>query len=136
MNATAVRLTRTGVVIGAVLVMYACGGDYSVRLPGGYALTRVHAGAVVIHHPEKGIVVDANIDGYKVLGDIVVGHVIMADRTPDNAYSKPGYFFVVTKTHEVKQGLDKKSWLEALKKMGVNSEPNLSKPSRFDRDYQ
>jgi len=129
------RSIGTAVLITAVLVMYACGGDYSVRLPGGYALTRVHAGAVVIHHPEKGIVVDANIDGYKVLGDIVVGHVIMADRTPDNAYSKPGYFFVITKTHEVKQGLGKKAWIESLQKLGISSEPNLSKPSPFDRDY-
>jgi hypothetical protein len=116
--------------------MHACSGDYSVRLPGGYALTRVHAKAVVIHHPEKGIVVDADIDGYKVLGDIVVGRVIMAERAPDNAYSKPGYFFLITKTHEVKQGLDKKAWLESLQKIGISDEPNLGKPSPFDRDYQ
>lgn len=129
------RLIGFGAAITVIVGMQGC-GDYSVRLPGSYVLTRIYAGAVLINHPGKGIVVDANIDGYKVLGDHVVGHVAPADLSPEKEHSKPGYFLLNTKTHEVKQGLDKKAWLESLKKIGINDEPNLSKPSRFDRDYQ
>jgi hypothetical protein len=129
------RFIRTGVAIMAITGVQAC-GDYSVHLPGNYLLTRIYAGAVLINHPEKGIVVDANVDGYKVLGDHVVGHVTAADLSPEKEHSKPGYFLLNTKTHEVKQGLDKKAWLESLQKIGINDEPNLSKPSRFDRDYK
>lgn len=130
------RLIRIGAAITAIVGMQGC-GDYSVHLPDSYVLTRIYAGAVLINHPEKGIVVDANIDGYTVLGDhVVVGHVTAADLSPEKEHSKPGYFLLNTRTHDVKQGLDKKTWLESLQKIGISNEPNLSKPSRFDRDYQ
>jgi hypothetical protein len=111
-------------------------GDYSIRLPGNYALTRVYAGAVLINHPEKGVVIDANIDAYAVLGSLVVGHVAVAEQSPEKELSKPGYFILNTKTHEVRQGLDKKVWLDSLKTLGTTTEPSLGKPSRFDRDHK
>jgi hypothetical protein len=126
------RALFNAVVIATAFLLHACSGDFSVALPGGYELTRVHAGAVVLNHPDKGVVIDANIDGYKIVGDIVAGHVVIAERAPDNAYSKPGYFLVNTKTHEVIQGMDKARWLASLRKMGVTEEPQLRKPSRFD----
>lgn len=135
MKPSAVRLLWLGLVLTMVFSMSAC-GDYSVRLPNNYELIRVYAGAVLIGAPEGGVRIEANIDGYKVLGDLVVGHVTVAEQSPEKEMSKPGYFIVNTKTHEVKQGLDKKAWLDALKAQGVNSEPSLGKPSRFDRDYQ
>ncbi len=119
------------VLIGGLL---GC-GDYSIRLPGGYSLVRVYAGAVLIHHPEKGIVVNAHIDGYKVHGELVIGHVLSAELPPEKDYSKPGYFILNTKTHEVKEGLDKQTWLNSLRTIGIASEPRLSKPSRFDKNY-
>lgn len=134
MKTGTVRLFWLGLALMAAFSMSAC-GDYSIRLPGNYALTRVYAGAVLINHPEKGVVIDANIDGYKVLGDLVVGHVTVAEESPEKEMSKPGYFIVNTKTHEVKQGLDKKAWLDALQAHGIGNEPNLGKPSRFDREY-
>ena len=118
-----------------VFSMSAC-GDYSVRLPGNYALTRVYAGAVLINHPEKGVVIDANIDGYKVLNDLVVGHVSVAEHSPEKELSKPGFFILNTKTHELRQGLDKKAWLDSLKALGTTNDPSLDKPSRFDKDYK
>lgn len=109
--------------------------DYSIQLPGGYSLVRVYRQAVVISHPDKGIVIEANIDKYKVMGSLVVGHVILAERPPESEYSKPGYFILNTFTHEYRQGLDKGSWLDALRAAGVASEPKLDKPSRFDNNY-
>ena len=110
-------------------------GDYSVRLPGGYSLVRVYSQAVVISHPDKGIVIEANIDRYAVVGSLVVGHVSLADLSPESDNSKPGYFILDTQTHEAKQGLDKSSWLQALRVAGVTGEPKLDRPSRFDRNY-
>jgi hypothetical protein len=135
MKLRAIRSLWLGFVLTMVFSMSAC-GDYSVRLPGNYALTRVYAGAVLIHHPESGVRIEANIDGYKVLNDLIVGHVTVAEHSPEKEMSKPGYFILNTKTHEVKESLDKKAWLDTLRTLGVNNEPSLGKPSRFDRDYQ
>jgi hypothetical protein len=110
-------------------------GDYSIRLPGGYRLTRIYAGALLINHPSRGIAVDANIDGYKVLGQYIVGHTSQADQEPEKGYSKPGYFLVDTKAGSAKQGMIKQAWLDELRKVGITEEPKLEAPSRFDRDY-
>jgi len=131
------NITRSlwvGLALIVVLSISAC-GDYSVRLPGGYTLIRVYAGAVLINHPAKTEWIKANIDGYKVLNELVVGHVIIAEHSPEREMSKPGYFILNTKTHEMKQGLDKKAWLGSLQALGITDEPILSKPSRFDKNY-
>lgn len=124
---------RTGLVgVFAVMLLQAC-GDYSIRLPGNYRLTRIYPGALLINHPDRGIIVDANVDSYKVIGDYVVGHVSAADVPPEKGYSKPGYFIVDTKEHRTRQGLDKATWLSELRRLGINEEPMLEKPSRFDK---
>lgn len=122
------------IAILAAMLLQAC-GDYSIRLPGNYRLTRIYADALLINHPDRGISVDANVDRYKVIGDYVIGHVSAADLPPEKKHSKPGYFIVNTKLHSTRQGLDKKTWLDELRKLGIKEEPTLEKPSRFDRDY-
>lgn len=99
-----VRLLWLGLALTMIFNITAC-GDYSVRLPNNYELIRVYAGAVLIGAPEGGVRIEANIDGYKVLGDLVVGHVTVAEHSPEKEMSKPGYFILNTKTHEVRQGL-------------------------------
>lgn len=90
---------------------------------------------MLISRPGEGIVIEATIDGYAVVGSLVVGHASLADHPPESESSKPGYFILDTQTHEAKQGLDKSSWLEALRAAGVPGEPKLHRPSRFDRNY-
>jgi hypothetical protein len=114
--------------------LFGC-GDYAVSLPGGYSLVRIYGGAILISHSSKGVVINANIDSYKVLDELIVGHVTVAELPPEKDYSKPGYFIINTKTHEVGEGLDRMAWLEALRKINIVTEPKLSKPSRFDKDY-
>lgn len=139
------RVVRSlGLILAMVLSMTAC-GDYAIRLPGGYSLVRVYAGAFLISFRDHDgrrlwgdVVVNATVDSYKVLNELVVGHVSVLDymSPEEKEVSKPGYFILNTKTREVRQGLDKKAWLDSLKAQGVSSEPRLGKPSRFDRDYQ
>jgi len=117
-----------------ILSMTAC-GDYQIQLPGNYKLTRVYAGAVLIHHPAAGARIEANIDGYKVLNSLVVGHVTVAEHSPEKEMSIPGYFILNTKTREVTPVLEKKTWLDSLQALGITNEPSLSKPSRFDKNY-
>jgi hypothetical protein len=114
----------------------ACSSDYEVPLPGGYVLVSVYAGAVIIGRPsEHEVVVDANVESYKVLGELVVGHVNTPEKlsSEEKETSKPGYFILNTKTHEIKVGLDKQTWLDSLQTQGVSSEPRLRKPSSWDR---
>ena len=54
MKLNAFRSMWLGLVLAALLSMPAC-GDYSIQLPGKYALIRVYAGAVLISHPEMEI---------------------------------------------------------------------------------
>jgi|SRR5438445_2733995 len=119
----------------AVVSTTSCNGDYAIRLPGGYSLVRIYSGTVVISHPDIGIVVEANVDGYAVVGSLVVGHVSLASRDPEQEFSKPGYFVLNTRTHETKQSLDKAAWLESLRAAGILGEPKLNKPSRSDKNY-
>lgn len=138
------KIVRSLVLILTLgLGITAC-GDYQIRLPGGYYLTRVYARAFLISYSGSDgqntsgeVVVNATVDRYKVLDSLVVGHVSTLDymSPEEKAASKPGYFIVNTKTHEVKQGLDKKTWLASLQSFGFTGEPDLSKPSRFDKSY-
>lgn len=125
------RILRYGLVLTVVLSVSAC-GDYRVGLPGGYSLVSVYSGAALISNPEHVVVVDANIDAYTVVGNLIVGHVSMAELSPEKESSIPGYFIVNVETHHVTQGLGKDAWLGYLRQSGFN-EPKLRKPSWLDR---
>jgi hypothetical protein len=135
---TKLRMPRSillAFVLVTVIGAMSCGAEYPVELPGSYQLDQVHSGAVAITHPATGIVIYASVDGYAVVGSVIVGHVSQAKRDPEREFSRPGYFIIDTRTNDAKQGLDKNSWLESLRSLGVMSEPKLHKPSRFDRNY-
>lgn len=76
MKSIAARWRRLGLALA--LVLSGC-GDYRVPLPNDYELVRVYAGAILIADPTKAPVVNANIDCYTVLGDVIVGHVAPAN---------------------------------------------------------
>lgn len=135
MASIAVRARGLVLVLTVAFGVSAC-SDYSIRLPNDYELIRIYAGAVLIGAPEGGARVEANIDGYTVIGELVVGHVTAAEHSPEKEMSKPGYFILNTESHEVKQGLSKEDWFDAIKGLGITREPSLGKPSRFDNHYR
>ena len=129
------RGLRLGFLLALLAMLPAACGDYSIRLPHGYGLTQIHGGTVLIEGPDHRLVVGPNVDGYSVLGDSVVGHVSLAQYQPDREDSRPGYFILNTKTHELKQALEKEAWVDTLRASGIREEPRLSQPSRFDQNY-
>ena len=136
MRLTTIHHLKLMLIVTLLLTMQAC-GDYSIRLPGNYFLVRVYAGAALITDSQHVVVVNANIDSYKVVDGLVVGHVTREDyfSKEEKEVCRPGHFIMNTKTGDIKQGLDKKTWLDLLRSLGINGEPNLSKPSRFDKNY-
>ncbi|GAB4270744.1 MAG: hypothetical protein Kow0029_07810 [Candidatus Rifleibacteriota bacterium] len=107
--------------------------DYSVQLPNGYSLDRIYSHANLITGPPYGdIAIHANVDKYQVIGDLILGHVTQAERSPEKELSRPGYFFIDTKTKTVIEGLNEQEWLNHIEKAGVKEKPNLKAPSRFD----
>lgn len=107
--------------------------DYSVQLPSGYSLDRIYSNANLITGPPYGdIAIHANVDKYQVIGDLILGHVAQAERSPEKELSRPGYFLIDTKTKTLIEGLDEPDWLNHVKKAGIKEKPNLRAPSRFD----
>ncbi len=115
------------------------GGDYSISLPDGYSLDRVNAAEVVMlgPKPNRSLLINSNIDGYKVLNRIVIGHVSLPQLpAEDTKDSIPGFFILDIQSGEVQQGLPEPVWLDSLRKYGITKKPSLHKPSRFDQMFR
>lgn len=107
--------------------------DYSIQLPSNYSLDRIYSNSFLITGPPYGgLAIHANVDRYQVMGDLILGHVSQAERSPEKELSRPGYFFIDIKTKTVIEGLNEQDWLKHIKKSDINEKPNLRAPSRFD----
>jgi hypothetical protein len=115
-------------------------GDYSIELPHRYKLGQLWEGAIVLSGPtasstsSSNIIVSQNVDYYLVYDCIIVGHrspMLVPGADPGSSRNF-GYFVVNIKNRHVSQGLTKRQWLNELRNYGVNCEPKLIKPSRFD----
>jgi len=83
--------------------------------------------------------VGPNVDGYRVYDRAIVGHVECVEGHNPNYKHRagdsetPGYFIIDVTIDRVYNGLNKREWLEELRKFGVRSEPRLFRPSVFDK---
>ena len=83
--------------------------------------------------------VGPNVDGYRVYDKVIVGYVVSVEsRNPNYRHQAsdsdtPGYFIIDVTMDRVYSGLNKREWLEELRKVGVRSEPRLFRPSIFDK---
>ena len=120
------RLIQTftiSVTTGAMLLLTSC--EPGVKLPQGYRLVMPTSEYVVIsREPDGRSIIDGNIEGYKVLGNVIVGY---AGKAPPAAGPvETGYFII--DCYKVQRGLSKKEWLARLRECGIGEEPQLEKP--------
>lgn len=72
---------------------------------------------------------------------MIVGHVSSPKRTDSygdpirlpSVISPTGYFVIDVRTDRIHDGLSKKRWIEVLKCFGIAREPELYKPSIYDK---
>lgn len=87
-----------------------------------------------------------NVDGYRVYQGVIVGHVTKPEhhqelnplcykRENETMWdaSITGYFIIDTRADITYNGLSKSDWIKKLRKIGINSEPKLYKPSIYDK---
>ena len=100
--------------------------NFTVSLPNGYKLVQFSGSDVGLGNPQMGLTVSPVIDGYSVVGDLVVGHV---RKGRSGWASVPGYFVLDTSNGAVHSGLTKKRWKSLLLDYGVRQVPSLRRPT-------
>jgi hypothetical protein len=97
-----------------------------------------HDGPVYAPWPQAG----PNVDGYHVFAQIIAGHVSPPIRVTsygdpirlaDNEIQPVGYFVIDVRHNTIRSGLSKEEWTRVLKSYGINHEPELYKPSIYDK---
>lgn len=83
--------------------------------------------------------VGPNVDKYRVLSNIIIGHVSLPyeSTNPDNYLKdqitgKEGYFIIDYNKQEIYKDMSLNDWEKRLKNFGINYELPLYKPSRYD----
>lgn len=115
----------TPVVVFQIALLTAC-GDYSIKLPNGYELTRISGSKYVISNSEKLILLGASVDKYYISGAYVIGSVSHSDDAPGTRF-----FTLDTERNRVIGDLPKHLWQKELTKIGVQGELKLKRPNRF-----
>lgn len=104
-------------------------GDYEISLPNGYSIIRESEGMVSVINTKLPDI-EANVDGYRVYHNYMVGHVSKC--RDKSRHSQPGYFILEFYTGKAYQGLSKKQWLTMLRSYGIKQPPVLHVPSGSD----
>lgn len=107
-------------------------GDFTKELPNGYKLERTNSETVFIAGKDSWAVIGANIDGYRVINNFVIGH-ISKSQLPDESISekKIGYFILDTKTGDIEKGMSKIKWDLSLRKKGIINTQLLRSPTKY-----
>lgn len=128
------RITSFILAAGVLCLLASCGrfptNDYQISLPYNYSIVRTQEGVVGVANPESVVIVEANVDGYRVYNDVVAGHVSKCKEPW--IQSEPGYFIVEFKSGKVYKKLSKKQWLAKLRLYGIHHAPVLHYPSGSD----
>ena len=121
----------------AAILLCSCGMyDYTIALPNGYRIVRLNADEVVVVGREGSLdsaSIDPTIDGYAVVGDLVVGH---ASPPPDSPHArvrvqrtKAEFFIVDTKSGTAWASSEREEWIASLHERGITGVPDLRPPS-------
>lgn len=110
----------------SVMTLLIVGRDFSVRLPRGYSIIRIHGNNVVLTK-EGWYVLGPEVDLYRDCDPFVIGHV---SAYPGEA-SVAGYFVLDTRTDALRKGLSKDEWRKVLRDSGLSTEPRLGRPTGY-----
>lgn len=120
-------------------------GDYQINLPNGYLLVRSNSYDISIFGPEESshtrvippLIVAVGVSEDLVFGKVEDSHdpwLLDNDQLARDEKAEQekawGYFLLNTKTHDVQISLTKEAWLVVLRDNGIQSEPQITKPSR------
>lgn len=118
----------------AITALVGC-WDYSTKLPNGYRLVRLNSNEIAVVLPNNGILIDPDVREYSIVGDVIVGFAGVPKSLPQQPApprKEAGYFIVNTESGEMWDSLPKEAWLERLRLLGIQGEPELKRPSPFD----
>lgn len=119
-------LLRTVLVLLLSVFHAAIAADIS--LPHGYTIEETQPNEHVIVHSDA-VIVFGNVNQYAVIGDVVVGFVArpLAPAAEPTYYDdvRTGHFLLDTKSGMLTAGLDERSWLTLLTKLGIGQPPVL-----------
>lgn len=136
--ATAVYRARLGACgVLAAVFLCACGMyDYTIALPNGYRLVRLNADEVALVGPQGSISsasIDPTVDGYAVVGALVIGH---ASPPPDSSHARvraprkdPEFFIIDTRKETAWASGNREKWVASLRERGIADVPQLRQPS-------
>ena len=79
------------------------------------------------------IVAGARVSQLGTDDDLIYG-VVSKFNDSRTAESTPGHFWTNTKTGEIQRGLDRKTWREKLRELGIE-DPQLAAPDKFGPRY-
>ena len=129
--------SRSGCRRGLLLLGLLVAGGWSlgcrsqvIPLPNGHRLARMHDETTAILYRDEEVTIPANVDGYRVEGDVVIGHVSTHGLDEDEVrISNPGYFILDTTNRETRQGLQKEEWNTLMSARGIKTAPDLAAPA-------
>ena len=115
---------------GLVCLVFPGFHDYRIALPGGYQLIRPYSGGNCIADPQSRVLIGANVDGYRVVKRLVIGHVSPIHPFVDWPKEATGYFVLDTDTGKMQKDMARADWVSALRARGVRAEPSLKRPNK------
>ncbi len=119
------------ILFAALAICLGCNQDFTIQLPNGYFVARVHSGAFAIVNPSNRAVTDQSHQGIAVAvaDDVVMGEIDPTAPDPDPAAAR--HFVINTKTNEVWHKLSRQEYLRRLQSVGIKAPPRLVLVDRF-----
>ena len=107
--------------------------DYTVPLPHGYFIARVHSGGFGIVTPQNRGVTRLTTRGVDVavVGDIVAGEIDPEWSKGEKPLPNEDFFVIHTATGQAWLDLQSGEYRQRLRELGVGAPPNLHRVGRF-----
>lgn len=129
------RLSRLTLILALSICLGCMPIDYEGNLTNGYRVFKSNSLSISITSSDgSAIISEEYITRINVKGGFIFGRIDpLKPELQRLVINKrhPGYFIVNTKNRSYRLGLEKQEWLNELKKVGIDKEPVLWRPSSF-----